>query len=76
MDLKGTAYWEIYGEVFQFFKAVLPVRHDQGYWDEVLQRGDSISRKYVSTPYYDFAFAQVAAVIGELERLAKDNKRQ
>ena len=76
MDLKGTAYWEIYGEVFQFFKAVLPVRHDQGYWNEVLQRGYVISRKYANTPYYDFAFAQVAAVIGELERLSKDDKRQ
>lgn len=70
MDLKGTPYWNIYGEVFQFFKNALPVHCDQSYWDYILKKGDLITQKYMNTPYYDFAIAQIAAVIGELERLS------
>lgn len=68
MDLKGTPYWEIYGEVFQFFKKALPVQNNDHYWDEVLAQGDAITKKYAGTAYYQFALDQVAAVVNELSR--------
>lgn len=69
MDLKGTPYWEIYGEVFQFFKKALPVQNNDHYWAEVLAQGDAITKKYVGTAYYKFALNQVSAIISELQRL-------
>lgn len=75
MDLKGTPYWEIYGEVFQFFKKALPVQNNDHYWDEVLAQGDAITKKYAGTAYYQFAFNQVSAIISELESFS-DKKRK
>lgn len=68
MDLKGTPYWEIYGEVFQFFKQALPVQNNDHYWGDVLAKGDAITKKYAGTAYYQFALDQVAAVVNELSR--------
>lgn len=76
MDLKGTIYWDIYVEVFQFFKKAFPVQCNQAYWDGILKSGNAITQKYINTPFYEFAMAQVSAVIRELERLSSVEKKE
>lgn len=76
MDLKGTIYWTIYAEVFQFFKKALPVQCDQAYWDSILKEGNAITQQYINTPVYEFAMAQVSAIISELERLSTAEKEK
>lgn len=74
INLKDSAYWEIYSQCWQMFRASLPVRNDQSYWDEVVTKGESITRAYIGTPFYDFAAAQATAVLDELDRLARSGK--
>lgn len=76
MDLKGTPYWSIYTETFQFFKKALPVQRSQAYWDGILKSGNAITEKYVNTPFYEFAMAQVSAIISELERVSSAEKEK
>lgn len=73
-DLKNSPYWTICGQCWQMLKASLPARNDQSYWDEVITRGESITRAYIGTPFYDFAVSQASSVIDELDRLAKAGK--
>ena len=51
MDLKGTIYWTIYAEVFQFFKKALPVQCDQAYWDSILKEGNAITQQHYTYFY-------------------------
>lgn len=76
MDLKGTPYWNIYVEAFQFFKKALPVQRSQAYWDGILKSGNAITEKYVNTPFYEFAVAQVSTIISELERISSSEKEK
>ena len=71
MDLKGTPYWEIYGEVFQFFKQALPVQNNDHYWGDVLAAGEAIVKRYENTAQAAFAEDQVFSIVNELERLKK-----
>ena len=44
-------------------------RKEQTYWDDVIRRGEVITRVYENTQYYEFATAQVMSYINELEAI-------
>lgn len=72
MDIKNTAYWEIFTDVFQLFKSSLPVRESDEYWDTVKDKSNEIYLKYKDAPESKFAEDQLFSVIDELERLQKE----
>lgn len=69
MNLKKSEYFKICGSAWNFFKESLPTRKDQTYWDDVIRRGEAITRVYKNTQYYEFATAQVMSYINELEAI-------
>ncbi len=70
-NLKNSAYWNIYGQCWQFLKESIPPQSNQSYWDSVIAKGESIVKPYAGTPYYDFAVNQSSSVINEIDRLSK-----
>ena len=70
-DLKGSEYFHICGEAWQFFKSCLPVQKSQCYWDRVISEGNALAKRYEGTQFYDFATAQVTSYINEIDRLSK-----
>ena len=75
MDLKKTPYWNIYAEIFTFFKESMPVQEDDPYWDRVIKEADQIYNKYKDTDQGEFAKREVLSVIDELETIYKRRKR-
>ena len=71
IDLRNTISFEINAEVWNFFKQALPVQNDDRYWNEILIKGEQITKKYEDTAQATFARDQVFAIIGELERIRK-----
>lgn len=76
MDLKGTNYWKICGDCFNFLKQSLPVQEADEYWDHVVHEADVIFRKYENTDEKDFAKDQVLSVITELEHIYKRQRKR
>lgn len=74
MDLKGTIYWNIYGDVFALMKELLPVQDTEQYWDAATQKGDALCQKYNNTEGESFAKAQVMSVFNELDRIGKKER--
>ena len=71
IDLRNSIYFEINATVWNFFKEALPVRDDDHYWNEILKKGEEITKKYEDTQQAQFARDQVFAIINELERIRK-----
>lgn len=71
IDLRNSIYFTISTEVWNFFKQALPVRNDDRYWNEILIKGEQITKKYEDTAQATFARDQIFAVVNELERIRK-----
>lgn len=64
-------YREIYSDVWRLFKASLPVKNTDEYWDDLINKSSCLTVKYNDEPYAEFAKEQVIAVVNELERIAR-----
>lgn len=71
IDLRNSIYFQINAEVWNFFRQALPVKDDDRYWNEILKKGEEITKKYEDTQQAQFAKDQVFAIIGELERVRR-----
>lgn len=71
IDLRNSIYFTISTEVWNFFKQALPVKDDDRYWNEILKKGEEITKKYEDTAQATFAKDQVFAIINELERIKR-----
>lgn len=71
MDLRNSIYFQINAEVWNFFRQALPVKDDDRYWNEILKKGEEITKKYEDTAQATFARDQIFAVVNELERVRK-----
>lgn len=69
--MKNTPYWNIYADVFTFFKNSMPVREDDQYWQQVVDSADDVYKKYKGTKEEEFAISEIMSVINELERIYK-----
>ncbi len=70
MDIKKTPYWNIYADVFNYFKASMPVQNSDEYWDRVCDEGDKLYEKYKETKEGSFVADQIVDIQKELQRLA------
>lgn len=71
IDLRGSIYFQINAEVWNFFKSSLPAQNSDQYWASVLAEGERLARKYEGTAQSEFARDQIFAVVNELERIRK-----
>lgn len=76
MDLKGTIYWSIYGDVFALMKELLPVQQSGSYWDYAIDKAQCLCRKYEQTEGESFAREQAMSVVNEIERLGKKEEQK
>lgn len=71
IDLRNSIYFQINAEVWNFFRQALPVKDDDRYWNEILKKGEEITKKYEDTQQAQFARDQIFAVVNESERVRK-----
>lgn len=71
IDLRGSIYFQINAEAWNFFKSSLPAQNSDQYWASVLAEGERLARKYEGTAQSEFARDQIFAVVNELERIRK-----
>ena len=70
MDLKKTPYWNIYADIFNYFKAFIPVQQTEEYWDEVVSEGEKLFQKYQHTKQEEFVCDEIISIQKELQRLS------
>lgn len=63
IDLRGSIYFQINAEAWNFFKSSLPAQNSDQYWASVLAEGERLARKYEGTAQSENAFARQAASI-------------
>lgn len=66
------AEFSFFGEVWTLFKKYYIVQNTDEYWETLIAESDRINRKYNSELCKDL----LLAVINELERRAKGNRRE
>lgn len=71
IDLRNSIYFTISTETWNFFKQALPVQNDDRYWNEILIKGEQITKKYEDTAQATFAKDQVFTIVNELERIKR-----
>ena len=65
-------YWNLYKDIWDWHKKYSVVLDTDEYWDNVCSDGRAISKKYQQC---EFVRALVLAVIRELERNAKEGRK-
>lgn len=76
MNLKNSAYWQIFGDVWQYFKQFYPPQSDDEYWDKVVAEIESLMIKYKGSEGEKLAQDLILAVLTELERLNRINEKE
>lgn len=74
MDFKGTVYWQIYGNIFDFHKKFADIQESDAYWDSMISEGSSVYKKYENKPEGEFAKQLIFCVIDELDRRWKSGQ--
>lgn len=68
MDFKETIEFQIFADVWNFFKRYYQVQDDDIYWDKAIEESNEIAVKYGNNK---FANDLLIAVIKEMERKLK-----
>ena len=76
MNLRDSIYWQIFGDVWTFFKKYADVRADDEYWQGVVNEADELYKKYKGQQEESFAKCLILDVIGELESVYKCRKEE
>lgn len=76
MDLKGSIYWDLFRDCWDFFKASLPVPSidDAERWDVIIGTAGQYMNKYRKTEIASFATALFIDVIDELDRQCRERQ--
>lgn len=75
MDLKKTPYWNIYADIFNYFKQSMPVQNTDEYWDKVEEGGEALSAKYTGTEQSEFVVCEIINIQKELTRIWQEQKK-
>lgn len=70
MNFKETIEFQIFTDVWNFFKKFYEVEDDDTYWDKTIEESDQIAKKYGNK----FANDLLISVIKEMERRLKNLK--
>lgn len=76
MDMKGHVYWQIFAEVWMFFKSHMPapLTSDDNAWDEIIRSYGQVMDKYRQYPEGELAKSLLLCVVDELDRLARSQQ--
>lgn len=72
--LKKTPYWNIYADLFNYFKAFMPVQNSEEYWDKAIEEGEKLYQKYQDTKEKKFVCDELISIQKELQRMALENR--
>lgn len=75
-DSRIETYREIYSDVWRLFKASLPAKNTDDYWDDLISQSSQLTDRYKNGIYANFAKEQAVAVVNELERIARREKME
>ena len=78
MDLKGSVYWQVFKDVWDFFKTNLPAPSvdDSESWDKIVGTCGQIMNKYRQCPEGELAKSLLLCVLDELDRLARSQQNR
>lgn len=78
MDMKGTVYWQIFSDTWNFFKNHMPPPALDGAesWDKIVETCGRIMDKYRQCPEGEFAKSLLLCVVAELDRLARTTSKE
>lgn len=76
MDLKSSAYWQIFGDVWNYFKQFYPPQSNDEYWNKAVVEIESLMIKYKGSEGEKLAQDLILAVLTELERLNRINEKE
>ena len=76
MILKDSIYWQIFGDVWNFFKKFSDVEETDAYWEAVVNESAVLYEKYKSTKENVFAKGLLLNVINELEQVYKRRREK
>ena len=73
MDLKGSVYWDLFRDCWDFFKASLPAPslNDAERWDAIVGTAGQLMNKYRRTEIASFGTSLVLAALDELDRISR-----
>ena len=78
MDLKGSGYWRVFVDVWNFFKDSMPAptAADAESWDKIVGTCGQIMNKYRQCPEGELAKSLLLCVLDELDRLARSQQNR
>lgn len=75
MRLKNSVYWQVFGDVWQYFKEFYPPQSNDEYWDAAVGEIENLIGKYQGGAGEKLAQDLILAVLTELERLNRIDGR-
>lgn len=76
MDLKSSVYWQIFGDVWNYFKKFYPPQNDDKYWDSAVGEIENLIKKYQGGEGEKLAQGLILATLTELERLNRIDEKE
>lgn len=74
MSLKNSVYWQIFGDVWIYFKQFYPPQNNDKYWDKAVAEIENLIIKYKGSESEKLMQDLLLAVLTELERLYRINE--
>ncbi len=69
-------YFNVWGEAWQFHKRFVDMKGTDKEWEQVVNESGEIVKEYEGKPQYEFMKDLVLAVISEIERVDKRQRKQ
>lgn len=76
MDLKSSVYWQVFGDVWQYFKQFYPPQNNDEYWDKAIAEIENLIKKYQGGEGEKLAQDLILSVLTELGRLNRLNEKE
>ena len=67
MNIKDTIYWQIFSDIWAFFKRHAEIRQID--WQVAVDEASMLGGRYENTPQFEFVKRVVLATMDELERI-------
>lgn len=76
MDLKSSVYWQVFGDVWQYFKQFYPPKSDDKYWDAAVAEIENLMTKYQGSEGEKLMQGLILSVLTEMERIQKMKEKE
>ncbi len=72
VDLKDTAYWGLFGDIWGFFKKYYNTPQNDDAWEQLISECNAIHSKYKETQIANFCGDLLISCVDEIERRNKN----